>query len=414
MLALASASLIFASSYLPLCSVLLIFIYQMSVKNAPSMPSFSDYYFTSWRGVLLASFALSLFASLVYSLVFKLKIRWRDIKSLPNIKSACILSAAFLLNGAFSGEWLWQSLAYGALQIVSFFLIGYIFLIAFRGLGREHLLDYFTCLCAAIALVLVLETVNLYLFGGVVSGGEAQKGLVLYGWGIWTTAGMDMAVLIPVLFLGALRSRRQALYLLLAHATYISSLLTLSRNALTFATLALAVSAALYIRYADNARPLLRVYIGVGILVIFALPLYVDDLSLLFSDLLNRGFSDNGRFALWKYGLDSFLDAPLFGKGFFALETDTFRAENFFPPMLHNTAVQLLASMGLFGFFAYSFYRVNMLRSLIKRIDYEGAFLLVSMLTLLFMSLFDNFVFHVQPMFLFSAEYAILWSVSKN
>ncbi len=406
--ALAAASLWLASSLLPTVASAVMFIYQMSLEHAPSMPSFSDHYFTSHRLPLLIALAAVFFVSLICALL-RMGIKTRDIASLPNIKGAAVLSAAFVLNGVMSGEWRWQSLAFGVVQILSFFVIGYVVLLGIRGAVLEHVLDYFTFLCAALAAVLVLQTLHLYLFCGVISDGEAQKGMVLYGWGIWTTAGMDMAVLIPPLFLGALRSRVPHFYLLLAHLTYLSSVLTLSRNALVFSTLALAVSAVLYIRRAKNARPLVCVYLSLGVLLLSGLPLYAERISRLFSDFFERGFSDNGRLELWSYGIECFLDAPLFGKGFFALNTDTFRAENIFPPMLHNTAVQLLASTGLFGFFAYIIYRVGMLRSLIRRRGDGDDFLLLSMLTLLMMSMLDNFLFHIQPLFLFSAEYAVLW-----
>ncbi len=408
MLAFASIALIFSSSLLPFCSVLLIFIYQISLEHAPSMPSFSDHYFTGARFVLLLVFSVMLLLALGYFLIFKLCIGWRDIRKLPNLKSALLLSSAFLLNGIFSGEWMLASALFGALQVLSFFVIGYIFILGAKNVTKNELFDYFTVLCAMIAMVLLIETACLYLFRGVITDGAASKGAVLYGWGIWTTAGMDMAVLIPVLFLGALRSKHSVFYLILAHMTYLSAVLTLSRNALVFATLALIISAAFYVKYAKNAKVLVKIYLLGAFLLILMLPLYFDGILRLFSDLLERGFSDNGRFELWKYGLLCFSEAPIFGKGFFALKTDTFRAENFFPPMLHNTPIQLLASMGLFGFFAYVIYRIKMLRGLKKAIDRNGIFLLISISTLLLMSLFDNFLFHIQPMFLFSFEYAAL------
>ena len=405
MLTLTSFAVLISGGLLPLLPTLLIFIYQISVKNSPAIPSFSDYYFTGWR---LPIFLISLFlliAVCIYTLFRSASFR---AISLPDLKASIPLALAFLFNGAISGEWSIKSLGFGALQIISFFLIGYFFYLGLEKYSKNELIDYFSFVCTVICAILVIETLNLYLYGNVISGGTAEKGRVLYGWGIWTTAGMDMAVLIPIAFMRAARSRHPIPYLVIAHLTYASAVLTLSRNALVFGTLALIFSALIYALYAPKGRSLLKVYVSVLVVGILSLPFFFGGLAALFRDYLDRGLSDNGRIALWKYGIDKFLEAPIFGKGFYAINPDTFRAQNFFPTMLHNTAVELLAAMGMFGFFSYVIYRVNMLRGIIKCTTRDTAYILISMLTLLLMSLFDNFVFYIQPMFLFAAEYAII------
>ena len=413
-LAISALGIILTRSILLSVPALLIFVFQMSVENAPSIPSFSDYYFSGWRALLLPAFLLIFAFSLFYTFLKERVWSVESLKSLPDVKVALPLALAFILNGAFSGEWSARSLVFGLLQILSFFLIGYFFYLGFFGISRGKLIDYFTLVASVIAAVLVFETLWLYATGGVVIDGVADKGRVLYGWGIWTTAGMDMAVLIPLLFLGASRSRRPWIYLLLVHLTYASAVLTLSRNALIFATAALLASACFYVLRAPFGRRLLRVYLVLLALALFAFPLYLPKLSSLLSDYIERGFSDNGRLALWRYGLDRFLEAPVFGKGFFAIEPDTFRAQNFFPPMLHNTAVQLSASMGIFGLVSYVIYRASMLQGLLRSLNSDTVYVLLSMLTLLFMSLLDNFVFYIQPMFLFSVEYALIHSVKRE
>ena len=393
---------------------LLIFIFQMSVRNAPSIPSFSDYYFSGWRAFLLPAFLLIFAFSLFYTFFTKREWNVQSLKSLPDIKTALPLALAFLLNGAFSGEWCASSLVFGLLQIVSFFLIGYFFYLGFFGISSKKIINYFALTASVIAAVLVIETLWLYVAGEVVTDGVADKGRVLYGWGIWTTAGMDMAVLIPLVFLGASRSAKPWIYLTIAHLTYASAVLTLSRNALVFATAALVASAIFYILRARHGKRLFKIYAAVLCVAVLLLPIYSSRLLSLLSDYLERGFSDNGRLTLWRYGLDRFLEAPIFGKGFFAIEPDTFRAQNFFPPMLHNTAVQLSASMGIFGLVSYIIYRVSMLRGLLRPKNSDTVYLLLSILTLLFMSLLDNFVFYIQPMFLFSVEYALIHSVKRE
>jgi hypothetical protein len=104
-----------------------------------------------------------------------------SLKSLPDVKVALPLALAFILNGAFSGEWSARSLVFGLLQILSFFLIGYFFYLGFFGISRGKLIDYFTLVASVIAAVLVFETLWLYATSGVVTDGVADKGRVLYG-----------------------------------------------------------------------------------------------------------------------------------------------------------------------------------------------------------------------------------------
>lgn len=402
MLLSASVGIGMSGSFRPFSAVLVTFIFQCSVENAPSMPSFSSYYYTNWRGVLLFSLLVLVATVSVVYLIRNKRISIARIRALPYKGVSVLLSISLILSGAASGEWLGASLLWGALEAVCLVLLPYFLMLALSDSDADGALDYLISLAEILALVLIVETAHLYLTGDVIADGVAQKGQVLYGWGIWTTAGMDMAVLIPLLALGAIRERRPLFRFLLMHVLYISCVLTLSRNALLFGGLALLLSAVAVLKKAPLRRIFSRIYFALGIIAILVLPVFVPHALRLLNDFLERGFSDNGRIELWRYGIECFLESPIFGKGFFALSTDTFRAEDIFPPMLHNTFIQLAAAAGAFGLLSYIAWESARLWRLILPCNTERFLLFLSLMTLLLMSLFDNFIFHLQPTFIFA------------
>lgn len=403
MLVSAGVGVLLARSIRPFLSALIIFIFQCSVKNAPSIPSYSDYYMTPPLSVILVlCFALVLICVGIHFYRERARLAER-FAALPYKWATAPFCLALLLSGVGSSEWRAESLAFGAICAFSIAILPYVFMLGMGDGDGACAVEYLVTVCEVLACVLVLQTVHLYAFGDVVSDGEAQKGAVLFGWGIWTTAGMDMAVLIPVLFVGALGRKRAIFRFILAHVLYLCCTLTISRNALLGGTLALAVGVITVLISARQRRIFRRIYLVFGVALILLSTLWISPITKLFSDLIERGFSDNGRLEMWGHGFSEFLGAPIFGKGAFAIETEAFRAENIFPMMLHNTFIQLAAASGIFGVISYILWQSAVICRLILPISPTRILLALTLVTFVFMSLFDSFLFHVQPMFLLSA-----------
>ena len=403
-----SVGLVVSHSVRPFIVVLLTYIYQLSIEHCPSMPAHSDYYFTGARFVIIVLMFVLVGVALVFFFI-KNRIFGKDtLKSLPILIPSAVLASAFLLNGAFGGAWSGASLAYGVMQLIGFFAVFYIFYLGFKNEDGKELLDYFVYVSALVALVLVIETVYVYISGGVIVDGSAVKDKIVYGWGIWNTAGQAMTVTIPVLFYGVMRGRRPWFYFAVATVTLVAVLMTLSRSSLIFSCLGFLVGCILCCFFGERKRAFrIIVPAGAGGVLLLAFVLRDKILSLL-SDLVNRGFSDNGRYELWSYAVDSFLEAPVFGKGFFGLVTDTFVAADFLPPMIHNTPLQLLAAMGAVGLVAYIYYRAETVRLFIKNPTLGKSMIAISLITLLGQSLLDNYIFYIHPMFYYSIALAVV------
>jgi O-antigen ligase len=208
-------------------------------------------------------------------------------------------------------------------------------------------------------------------------------------------------------FLGVMKSRFSWVYFSVATLAYIAAVMTLSRNALLvggIAYCACAVASCFIGRYKKVYR--IIVSVGAFAVAVGAILLW-DRIAVLLSDFLERGFSDNGRYELWKTGIDNFLISPLFGTGFFQYVSDTFVSATFVPKLAHQTFIQLLSCMGIFGLAAYFYYRVASLIPFVKRPNVDKSMLLASVAVMLSMSLIDNFIFRFLHVIHYSIALAI-------
>ncbi len=385
------------------------YIFQMSVINAPGVPYFSDYYMTGWRlPVVIASFALFILSFVAFIL------RRRLLMSFSREDASLLLplvgvDIAFTLGGAFSDAWSLGNMGFGALEGAFYLLL---FLVFYRGMREEdceELVDYFAYVSAITAVVLLSELGALYLTSdSIFLDGEIVKNQIQFGWGIWNSMGVALSVLIPAIFVGVLRSRAHWLYLAVATLSLGGVFLTLSRNAWIFGILAFAVCVVILAFFGRHKR-LFRVVTALGVLLIICgAVLLFDRLPALLSAL----FDDNGRYTLWQVGIDNFLSAPIFGRGFFGFvfpdDPNYFTGADFLPAFAHQTFIELLSATGILGLLAYLVYRVSTIRLCLTRPTVAKTLISLSALVMLLMSLIDNYVFSFWPVIHYTIALAIV------
>jgi len=399
----------------PFLAIFLTYTYQISLRNTPSFPVHSDYYLEGARPYFIALMFILGIGAFVYSLIRRGIFTRESFGALPMKISSLFLVAALLLGGAFGGDYSVFSTIYGFAVAFSVVALFYVFYLAFKRESADGLLDYMILISTLIALIVTIETLHLYLTSdNLFRDGSVVKDNVLYGWGIWNNAGQKLTVVIPMVLLGAIRAKNPTKHLAVATLALGAAVLTLSRTALIFATLAYLSSLVIACFKAKSKRLFRILTLAVfGVAVIGAILLHEKIFSIL-ADYLERGLDDNGRYALWQYGIDSFLEAPILGKGFFGLHTDTFISIGFIPQMMHNTPIQLLAATGAFGLCAYLWHRAETLRPFVIHPSTEKTMIGISLLTVLFGSLLENFVFYVEPMFFFSVALALAFRVAEE
>ena len=412
--ALAATSLALCDTVRPFAVNLCTFIYQLSVKNSLFYPTYSNYYASGWRLPVLLFSAVVLGLFLIYFIIKNKLYKGLSLRKTPLFLPLLIFSASLLLNGAFSGVWTYKNLVYAFSQIVVFL---FVFLLLYQGMKRETadaLGSYFAYVSMIVALIISIELIALYLTSdSIFVGGSINKVGVALGWGIWNLVGVSAVVLIPMTFYGMAKNKYPWLYFSVATLIWLTSILSMSRNALIFGTLTYAACVLIF-SFVGERKKIFRiiVLIGIACAAIFAV-VFFDKIYALFKDFFDRGLSDNGRYALWKSAFNNFLEAPVFGKGFFGFNTvtDTFGA---LPESAHNTVLQLMSAGGAVALLAYLFYRFKTAIPFVKKPCLLKTMLGISVLALVLGSLLDNFIFDIYPTFYMSLALALAFIKSEE
>ena len=418
---------LFAKDTRALAAPIILVVYSVSWLHTPQGES--DFLNTPAAFVSFGILGVIAVAALAFRMI--VSVRGRSANERPRfagLRTGLIaLSAAFLLNGALSPTFVLSDLLFGVLIAFSF-AAAYFFIVG----TCKHRADnglYVAVCCFAAGAVIFLQIAYALLFrnvweseGGLVSGwqilqkflaeGGLEAGLsinkdaMIAGWGMSNNFGGMLAMFLPASLYLAYKVRHGWLFYLFAFLQLGAVACTLSRTALLTGGVLLVGGAILLSVVRSPRRTFVRACNAVVLLAIVAGGiLFFPHIREIFATIFDRGFGDSNRFAIWRFGLEKFLSAPLFGIGF---EIHFYPDFGFdivnwvFPDMFHNLLIQVLASCGLVGMAAYLFHLSQVLclllhRPTAKRILYLGIVLAVSGASLL-----DNHIFHIFPALLYS------------
>ena len=107
----------------------------------------------------------------------------------------------------------------------------------------------------------------------------------------------------------------------------------------------------------------------------------------------------NGRIIIWKQGIADFKSSPLFGSGFMAGDH---AANEIYHKMYHNIIIEFLGSMGVFGIFAFAVHIKHGAEVLLRRFNSEKTLLLLVPISIVGMSMVDNFFFYPNFQFVYA------------
>ena len=403
-----SAALCLSDSPKPLIYTSSLFIFQVTLRHSPSEPYFSDYYFRGAKLVILLILAVVLVGSIAYYLI-----RTRFVPdvlqgNMPMCLPLFLFSVALIIGGIGRTKYVAENLTYGLGQAAVWFLHFGVLAVGMRRMKKEEILTALSDVAMAATWIILIQLAEIYLTtDGILNPDQwVDKNRILFGWGISNTAGAILAFLLPVHFIGIVRTPRPALPITTAIAGYIGIFLTQSRNAMVFGTLGLAASI-VYVCFIGEHKKFFRIVtgavFGVGLLVILFCP---DIRYMLIQQFIERGFNDAGRFRIWEQALDNFLKSPVFGRGFFGTVevVDSDKYVEFYPHFVHNTLLQLLSSTGLVGTLSYVFVRAASATPFLRRGTRtpEKWFLLFAVVVFLCEGLLDVFPFAIYPTFYYN------------
>ena len=294
---------------------------------------------------------------------------------------------------------------------VSFFLCYMFFFITLD--IRKDTAERVAWIMLMAGLLVLAELAKVYLFNDGVfnADGSVNKDYILVGWGMSNNIGAMLAMFMPSGFYLALKKRHGWIYYILSFVLFAGVCLTQSRASALFAAIVL-VAAAIYISIIKSpVRKFAIIFncavVAVGVILI---AVFFDFVQNIFATFFERGLSDSHRFELWKYGIDNFLRAPVFGVGFCEPITSDleylkqwYDIDNIiFPGMYHNTIIQMLATCGIFGLIAYCVHLLQIIFNFRRRPGSESLFYISVLALITGMSLLDNHLFYVCPTLVYS------------
>lgn len=407
-----AVGLLVTKSIRPFIPVCVAYIYQFSPETGIMTPEGLSRLLSGWRLVLnIFSFGLLIFA-LGYCLVKNKLVTKKTLLKIPFPFAALALSVAFLLNGAFSDTASFTSFSYGVAQVITFF--GFFYLV-YYGIKNDNGRELASYLSYVSALVCWLILANVFVFAlsadNIIVDGSFVRNNLLPGFGNVNTIGQNLAVLIPMIFYGVMKNRYPWFYLVTSVFCMCGIAITLSRNAWLFGGIAF-VACFIACAFVGRNKKIFRILVPLSAIIVIAVLVFCfEDIYTLFKYNFDRGFSDNGRYALWKIGFDNFLEAPIFGKGFYGVKL---YEEFCLPSMVHNTVIQLLCSTGVVGLIAYGYYRVETARPFLKKPTLEKTMLGASVLIVILGSLLDIFIFYIPHMLYYPVALAIAFKIADE
>jgi hypothetical protein len=335
------------------------------------------------------------------------------------------LGAAFLLSGLGSEGYksvAGQNLVFAAVELAAF-LVPY--LCVCIGVRWDKITGTYLAATGLLAgLVAGFEILNVYRVMDVIGAdGAVTRSNIFLGWGNYNNVALVIAMAVPFAFYFVYKGKHVVLSNVLAALLCVFAVTTCSRAGI-LGTCGIYLFCALVVLLGAREKhakisALVGAALAMGVLIA-AYFLMREFLEAAFE----AGLQSNERIELYKAGLDSFAQHPVFGFSFFRLNAlvaaggegswifssvSDFNA--FFPGRWHNTIVQLLASCGIAGLLAYAFHRYQTVRAVLRRPNAFKTFTAISIGTLLALSMVDSHLFNVGPTLFYSCALAFVENV---
>lgn len=319
-----------------------------------------------------------------------------------------ILFFAYLFGGLLSPYYNIETIRY---SLVNFFCISLVyFVLLFTINWRKISNQYYFWIMLVYGLVISIQVFYMFIISK--SGSDAftsWDGHMYTGWGMKNNIAGQITLCVTAPIYLAIKNKKLAFcFLTIPFIMIVAILLTNSRGG-TFISLLLLIAAFIIYFIKSNKNQKIQGLViicscVIGFLVYF---LIKKDAVLMYCKHIFDGnlFSDNidavstGRITTWLHGLEDFSENELFGVGFYQCHDYQFVnfQSGFVPPRYHNIYIQFLASMGVFGLFAFFLHRYQSLKITFKDLTLEKLLIYFTVLGLILTSCFDNHFFNFGP-----------------
>lgn len=323
------------------------------------------------------------------------------------------LGCAYLLAGAGSGHYFDHgtgNIVFALVQFLSIFALYFIFTGTIR--WNEAPKHYFSMTGLMVGLVLVAEIIVMYIITGPFSTGRLDRNVLFTGWGNYNCMGGLLAMMIPFAFHMAVVRRPSWRYSLCGVLFLIGVIMTCSRTAIVTGIFIYFLSFVVLCLRSRNRRSTVIINVTLfGGLLLYML-LFQLDILVEYLEIFTIKRSIGSRFDGFVAGIQQFLDYPILGGSFYAVDyvleewSTVQNFTSFFPGLWHNTVIQIAASCGIVGLAAYGWHRIQTVKLILKMPSTENLFIGLSIAAMLVASLFDCHIFNIGPALFYSMALA--------
>lgn len=336
--------------------------------------------------------------------------------------SLLILCGVFTFNGLFSDKWVSTDLFIGLMEGIVIFVF-YTLILAICD-GSKDIVSYICKLMTILGFMIILQvivlSVRLFLVDKLFERNEAGEIIgffrkyTLFSWGEFNIVGALLSICaIATLYLSYI-SKKGWIYMMLSSILYLGVTYSNARCSMLVGGVILIVGVILCLVKGKN-RKACGIYFACFMLGIFsALALWASTFDSLkdFFRFLGEFFrvddGDNGRFALWKRGMEHFLSHPIFGVGFLEGGYDVGANGNFYSNMYHNLLIEILGATGIVGALAFLLHLRGFGELIFRRFTVERFMLSLVCFFVLGASLLDNFFWYANFQIFYGIFLALL------
>ncbi len=321
------------------------------------------------------------------------------------------LGIAYLLAGAFSGYYAFNTVLYGFVQIVS--LCVFYFFFYYTVDWRTVKADYFAVMFTATGVGMLAEVVGMYFLPGVIVDGMVMRGALYTGWGVYNNVGCIMAMCMPAPFYFAATKKHGWAFSILGCFFFLGVVLTQSRGSILFGIVVFLACIVAVLIFSKKWEKLWNgiVFCAFVLAIGIAFAVWSEQMQALFYSIIEWGTKDSGRGEIYKKCWETFRSSPTFGVGFYKTPGavlaeggmwDAAPEGTFIPARAHNTYLQLLASGGVIALVLYLYHRGETLYVLFRKPTAAKTFAFLCISSLLLTSLLDCNFFNIGPGILYS------------
>lgn len=404
---------LFGRDYLPYIPMMLFSYIAPSIQNNPSKSDNSIFLLNN-GGLTLIIMGGAVAFFLLVRLIFDREIGFRNmVKCKYRLLGGMVfLGISYVISGlgsALLDGFEIKNLMFAGVQFAAM-VVPY-FVLCFGVKWNKVKKDYFAFCAILFGLVAGLQILYAYHANDVIQNGKPVKLLIYSGWGVSTNMGAMVTLAIPFAFYYICKDKNVIISNIVIVILFFANIMSLSRNSILVCVLLYVICEIIMI---FKAEKFFTRFISVLFIILLLAGIYFFN-NYIFNTLgvsFINGFEPSGRLEIYEDAIETFYSFPLFGGGFYAINSglspDEVAWNAFFPRMWHNTVLQVMATGGFISLIAYLIHRIQTIILVFKKRNVENFFIALSILSLLLMSLLDCYFFQLGPMLLYASAFAFI------